>query len=98
MNEQIMERICTFSQESEANNILEMTDSVSAAPTPVVEIGGRSTKSESANQSVLRQTEKKRSKSQDTVEKVENDPKTAVKVREKREKSVIQGSFSFLGE
>ena len=74
-----------------------MTDSVSAAPTPVVEIEGRSTKSESAGQSVSRQTPKKRSKSQETVEKVETASKGAAKVKEKREKSVIQGSFSCLG-
>ena len=70
-----------------------MTDEASTAPTPIVDIEGRSTKRGSGSQSESRQIEKKRSKSHETVETAS---KRAAAVKATREKRVIQewGSLS----
>ena len=96
MDGQIMRRVCPLSKEREAKNNPEMTDSVSTAPTPIVDTEGRSTKKGSRSQSGPRLFERKRSKSQEMVEKVVTASKEVATVKETREKRVIQewGSLS----
>ena len=83
-----MRNICSSLQEPEANDNLEKTASEPISPKPLVDNQESLTKRAAKSQTRPRQIALARSKSQETVEKVES--KKAARAKESREKSVPQ--------
>ena len=83
-----MRKICSSFQEPEANDNLEKTVSEPIAPKPLVDNQESLTKRATKSQTRPRQIALARSKSQETVEKLES--KKAARTKESRDKSVPQ--------